>query len=478
MSASVFDGAEISSATAMVDYEGLPGFCRIQGTIHPDIGFEARFPLSDWNGKYYQSGCGGYCGSVLADKPGFSNSINEALKKGFATITTNGGHEGGPGDASWAEGNPEAVEVYAHKGIALTHAAGTAMLREFYNDAASRHYFGGCSTGGRMAAKAAQLYPKLFDGILGGGGVLHLSYSGGVYGSWVVQANTDNDGRRILNKANFAAKLPALNDAVVKQCDATDGEEDGILAAPRMCVVDVNALPACDQIESDQCFTARERSVLAKWYQGPRNSSGEQLFPGMPAGSEPFWNVWFLDSEDSVAPGNLLGGNYARYLGFPGGTPEGYSAMDFDFDRDPERLHETGRQLDALDPDLNAFEKAGGKYLMWHGWADPLVLPEMSLNYYESVATEMGGFERISPFFRLFMVPGHGHCWELPAELPDRFDPIATLDKWVESGVPPVSIKADQAATEEAKFSEALLCPHPSTAVFPASGKAVGALSC
>ena len=31
--------------------------------------------------------------------------------------------------------------------------------------------------------------------------------------------------------------------------------------------------------------------------------------------------------------------------------------------------------VDALDPDLRKFRDAGGKYLMWHGWGDALVLP-------------------------------------------------------------------------------------------------------
>jgi feruloyl esterase len=38
------------------------------------------------------AGCGGYYGSLLPDKPGYSNTINEALKQGFAAISHDGGH--------------------------------------------------------------------------------------------------------------------------------------------------------------------------------------------------------------------------------------------------------------------------------------------------------------------------------------------------------------------------------------------------
>jgi len=478
MSSADVPGTTISSTAIVTDREDLPGFCQIQGTIDPDITFEARFPLADWNGKYYQSGCGGYCGTVMPDKVGFSNTINEALRRGYAAITTDNGHKGGMGEAAWAKDNPVAVDVYAQRGIQLTHDAGTKLTEFFYEMAASREYFSGCSNGGRMAAIAAQRYPTLFDGILGGGGVLNLSYSGGVYGSWVVVSNTDDDGKRILTQRNFAEKLPALEQAVIEQCDATDGGEDGVIGLPRRCDVDVTSLPACGEETTSECFTDAEKSVLEKWYQGPRNSAGEQLFPGMPAGSERFWLVWFLDREDRIAGGNQLGGRYAKYLGFPEGTSDDYTALDFDFDVDPQRLAATGKLLNALDPDLREFRDAGGKYLMWHGWADPLVLPDQSLSYYESVAEHMGGIDEISSFYRLFMIPGQGHCWEIPADVPDRFDPITALDKWVETGKPPEKIPAHALNPESAIVTDAVLCPHPATAINLAAGETIDEVQC
>ncbi len=471
MSSGEFPGTTISATAVVTDRADLPGFCQIQGTIDPNVGFEARFPLADWNGKYYQSGCGGYCGTITADKSGFSNTINEALKRGYAAIMTDNGHKGGMGEASWAKDNPIAVNVYAHTGIQLTHDAGTQLTRIFYKTEPTRKYFSGCSNGGRMAAMTAQRYPTLFDGILGGGGVLNLSYSGGVYGSWVVQSNTREDGQRILTHQNFAAKLPALEQAVIRQCDATDGKADKIISLPRQCEVDVAALPACGGETTSECFTDAETAVLEKWYQGPRNSAGEQLFPGMPAGSERYWEVWFLDREGRIAGGNQLGGRYAKYLGFEGGTPDDYTALDFDFDKDPPRLATTGKLLDALDPNLTAFHDAGGKYLMWHGWADPLVLPDQSLDYYESVAAEMGGVDNIKSFYRLFMIPGQGHCWEMPAHVPDQFDPITALDNWVETGEAPERLPAFALDPDTAVFTDAALCSHPSTAVNLAAGE-------
>jgi feruloyl esterase len=460
------EGVEISNAEAVKDREELPPFCAIRGVIDPDIEFESRFPLAGWNGKFYQSGCGGYCGRVLPDKKGYSNTINKALARGYATITTDAGHTAGNGDASWARDNPLAVEVYAHKSIPLAYQAGTLMVEAFYGKPAELQYFSGCSNGGRMAAMAAQRYPELFDGILGGGAVLNLSKNGGIYGSWVVQSNTGPDGQRILDRANFAHKLPLLERAVIDQCDASDGDRDGIISLPRNCRVDIAALPACADESGDACFTPAELGVLAKWYQGPRDSSGKQLYPGMPAGSERFWLVWFLDGENRVAPGNSLGGDYAMYLGFEEDVPEDYTALDFDFDRDPTRLEANGRMLDALDPDLSVFRDAGGKYLMWHGWQDPLVLPDQSVEYYQNVQDQMGGRAAVDDFFRLFMIPGQGHCWEMPAAVPDRFDPIAMLEDWVENGTAPNRLSATALDPETAVVPAAVVCPFPQMPVY------------
>jgi len=462
-----FSGVAIASAVAITDRSDLPGFCAIRGTIHPNIGFEARFPLHDWNGKFYQSGCGGYCGKVMADKEGYSNTINAALRRGYAAITTDAGHVGDMGDASWARDNPVAVEVYAEKSIPLTFEAGTAMVEEYYGNEPRYEYFGGCSNGGRMAAIAAQRYPSLFDGILGGGSILNLSENGGIWGSWVVQSNTGPDGRRLITQENFARKLPALEQEILSQCDSADGLADGHINAPRNCVVDVSTFPACKEQVTETCFTAVEVEVLRKWYQGPRDSNGQQLYPGMPAGSEPYWQVWFLDRPDGgVAGGNALGGDYARYLGFEGGAPEGFTALDFDFDQDPQRLRVNGRLLNALDPDLSAFRNAGGKYLMWHGLQDPLVLPDQSIAYYQQVLGTLGGEQAVENFFRLFMIPGMGHCWELPSAAPDQFDPITVLENWVEKDEVPDELVVRSARPDADGAAETVVCPYPALPVF------------
>ena len=49
---------------------------------------------------------------------------------------------------------------------------------------------------------------------------------------------------------------------------------------------------ACTGADGPDCLTAAEVETLEKWYAGPSNSSGEQIYPGVPLGSEPYWLLW------------------------------------------------------------------------------------------------------------------------------------------------------------------------------------------
>ena len=60
------------------------------------------------------------------------------------------------------------------------------------------------------------------------------------------------------------------------------------------------------------------------------------------------------------------------------------------------------------------------------------------------------------------MIPGHGHCWELPAAAPDRFDPLSVLERLVEHGEAPERI--DLTAPPPATAKATSVCPYPDPA--------------
>ena len=52
--------------------------------------------------------------------------------------------------------------------------------------------------------------------------------------------------------------------------------------------------------------------------------------------------------------------------------------------------------LDSVDPDLSAFARAGGKIILWAGWAHQGVSPMGTVAYYSAVEHAAGGFAAAS----------------------------------------------------------------------------------
>ena len=55
---------------------------------------------------------------------------------------------------------------------------------------------------------------------------------------------------------------------------------------------------------------------------------------------------------------------------------------DFDFDHDQAEVDRQKGFLNALDTDLTPFASHGGKLIMFHGFADALISPQMTIDYY------------------------------------------------------------------------------------------------
>ncbi|WP_210163076.1 tannase/feruloyl esterase family alpha/beta hydrolase [Salinarimonas rosea] len=444
----VLDAAFVTTARVIAQGETLPAYCEVRVTARPAVSIEVRLPLADWNGKLYQTGCGGFCGILgRADAGGgFINAMGPGLARGYATATSDSGHHGlSILDASWAASNPPAERDWGWRSVGETNRVANALVEAFYEEPTERDYFQGCSTGGRMANRAALTYPDMFDGIISGAPALDYTGLVATKFSWLVQANTAADGSRILTPA----KVPLVAQTVMAQCDATDGAEDGVIADPRACSVDYAAVACEAGAEGADCLTEADREVLAKWRQGPVNAAGEQLYPGgVPEGSEPFWALWLTGREGGGA--GLLPGfvdNFGAWMAFPEDPGTSWTAADFDFEEDPARLATMAAVYNADDPDLSAFREAGGRMIVWHGWADPLVTPYKTVDWYEKAAAAAGGEETLEENVRLFMIPGMDHCGLQPG--PDgisqaSLDLITALERWVEQGEAPTTVLADE----------------------------------
>jgi hypothetical protein len=102
---------------------------------------------------------------------------------------------------------------------------------------------------------------------------------------------------------------------------------------------------------------------------------------------------------------------------------------------------------------------------MTHGWADSILQPMVSVNYYEKAVAENG--PGTADFFRLFMIPGMAHC--SGGTGPDQHDPMTAIINWVEKGRAPESIQASRVVDNEIVRTRPL-CPYPQVARYTGRG--------
>ena len=202
----------------------LPAFCRIAGSIKPssdsDIRFEVWLPSSNWNRKFQGIGNGGYAGAI-----GFAG-LADAVRNGYASASTDTGHQDGGTSAAWALNHPEKIVDFGHRAIHETAAGAKVIIRAFYGEGPKRSYFNSCSNGGRQALMEAQRYPADYDGII----------AGAPANSWthLLSAAASSVVATLAEPENYipAAKLPAIERAALAQCDAADGVKDGVIENP------------------------------------------------------------------------------------------------------------------------------------------------------------------------------------------------------------------------------------------------------
>ena len=154
----------------------------------------------------------------------------------------------------------------------------------------------------------------------------------------------------------------------------------------------------------------------------------------------------------------------------------------FDYDRDVAFADAKMNPLvDQNSVDLAAFKARGAKAIVYQGWVDPVVSSFDTIAYYERLRTAQGSQAETDGFFRLFMVPGMGHCGggsgaanfgnqggASPVVSPER-DVLQALDRWVEQGTAPDRIVATRVVAGNAVRTRPL-CPYPKCAVYSGSG--------
>ncbi len=460
---------QIISASTRAASGDQPALCEVKGYVTPQVAFVVQLPLAGWNGKLMVMGCGGFCGSYensinfpLRDEALRLKSAQEGLRRGYAVTASNMGHYSTPRDAKWAYNDYTAQVDFAWRATHVNTVAAKAIIQDFYGRPQNYAYFQGCSTGGRQGTMSAQRHPEDFDGIIAGAGVIHFSTSGFQL-IWSGTANLDAEGKQIMNERD----VRLLHATVMQSCDAIDGQRDGILDDPRRCNVDLAALQ-CREGGPAACLTPAKLEVARKIYQGPRNSRGQPIHVGASTyGSELNWLGQYVDSEQSPAIFVSWSEDRFRYLDFFEDPGPRWTYRDVDYDRDPPRVRGNSLIYDAVNPDLRRFKANGGKMIAFSGWADQQVVPANFTDYYETVVRTMGGLAPTREFYRLFMMPGVGHCQGGPGA--DTVDYLTYLENWVEKGEAPESMLAGHYEDGKRTFTRPLF-PYPDVARFKGKG--------
>jgi feruloyl esterase len=434
------------TATEMVKAApAVPAHCRITAVVTPvpesHIKIEVWLPADGWNGKLEIVGNGGWAGVISTP------AMASALREGYATASTDTGHEGGSGAFAV---DREALVDFGYRSMHELTVAAKAMVTAFYQRPARLSYYNGCSTGGRQGMMEAQRYPDDFDAIVAGAPVynqIHLNTS-----QVALQMQMLRDPALIVPPG----KVVLLAKAVLNACDASDGVKDGIVSDPLKCAFDPAVLQ-CKAADGADCLTAKQVDSVKRAYAPVKTSGGQLVYPGHAYGFENGWRV-----PQPGAPINPLFADMPRYVAHHDAN---WDVTTFDLDADLAAAVKTGGYIEASDPNLAKFKARGGKLLFYHGWADPGPAPANTIAYYESVAKALGGKQ--DEWMRLFLLPGVGHCGGGVG--PDQADYMAALERWRESNVAPDQIVAAKVSAGRIEMTRPI-CAYPKVAQYRGSG--------
>ena len=446
-------------------------FCQVIGYVAPQNAFELRLPVTgQWNGKLFFSACAGFCGTLNG------TACNAGLARGYASVTTNGGHDSALGfDGLWARNAPDLQEEFAWRGNHVVTLAAKAITAKFYGRPIAHSYMAGCSKGGQAVLMEAERFPDDFDGLIAAAPVYDYTGRSVIAGAWFAQAVSDGHGGSVLN----GAAADAVHRSVLAKCGAQAGVDEGLVTDPLACGWKPETIACAQGASGPDCLTSAQVRAITRLMSPAVNSRGEVLFafPYLP-GTETEWQRWnYTDASRMAETARVIGsppeaGNlqvaqqYMRYLN-DAQSHDAANPLDFDFDRDPVSLVRARALYDATSPDLRGLKAAGGKLLMWHGLADSGISAMSSVGYYRSVAQTMGGVPEVDDFFRLFLVPGVHHCGGGPG--PSELDTLSALENWVEGKHAPDVIVAQRSSNGTIERTRPVY-PYPAQARYSGHG--------
>jgi feruloyl esterase len=454
-------------------FTNLPPYCEVFATIKPtadsSINVRVWMPTKNYNVRYLGTGNGGYAGGF------FFSELADGINRGFATANTDMGTAPAAGvNADVLVGHPEKWKDFGWRSTHLMTTFAQALINTFYGNPANRSYFAGCSTGGQQALMEAERFPSDYDGILAGAPAFNRTHL------HTVLISEYRATHRTPESFIPPSKLDVVNSAVLAQCRKQDGgaPNDPFLTDPRDCKFDPASLQ-CPVGDGANCLNADQVAAMKVYYAGSSNlSTGAVIAPGNARGSETSnpSALGFALNESSTEP--TFDSLFKWVFGLT------WQWQTFDFNKDMATVDQVlAADLNANSTDLRPFQAKGGKLILYHGFADPLIPSQTTINYFNALVQTMTGTNsaksvtQTQQFARLFMAPGMWHCKDGPGpnafggsiqqQAPSydpKYDLLSGLTQWVERGTPPQSVIATKYLEDAAQSGIVMqrpLCPYP-----------------
>ena len=447
----------------------LPEHCLIQGMLNPrtgakgqkfGLGFELRMP-TDWNSRFFFQGGGGLDGVLAPATGNLMGSIKpSALARGFAVVSTDGGHRSSMLDGSFGLDQQARID-YAYNALDKVTLKARELIAKYYGSAPAYSYFVGCSNGGRQGLMASQRLPLYFDGIVAGDPA--IKFSGiAIDEIWNLQvaarvAPKDDKGRPIISRSFSDSDLHLVADTLLERCDALDGLADGFINNWQGCDFDPGIL-TCTSEKAKNCLSKAQVDALRYMFAGPRTSEGKSLYGPFNYDTGiagPAWRAMHIGSSGTGkwdSADATLGVVNLGYFQLTPPEPD-LDPLKFDFDRDVRRTRDTAAMADADSTFLQTFANHG-KMIVYNGLSDQGMASGVISAWYDEIMKVNGRSIRDS--VRLFFIPGMCHCGG--GKSTDQFNMLDAIMDWVEKGHAPDRIIATGRAFPGVSRP---LCPYP-----------------
>ncbi|KAI1206865.1 tannase and feruloyl esterase [Annulohypoxylon truncatum] len=449
----------------------LPALCavaiNVKSSENSSYDFGLFLPDKTWNGRFLTTGNGGFGGGINWPDMGIFSQY------GFATMSTDTGHNSSVDDGSWGLNAPESLIDWGHRAMHGSIVLAKEIITAYYAspDGIKYSYYAGCSTGGRQGLKEAQLYPDSFDGI-----------SVGAPAWWTVHLAANTLRLGLSNRPDTAPGHidPSIFTSVIvpeitKQCDPQDGLVDGIINEPYSCNFNYEALLCTPTSNQTACLTPAQLDTLFKFYNPWIDANQTYVFPSMAMGADPTFSL----GDD------LTGLGYGLFSWWIYNNSDwDYTKFTYDDVVFADSINPGGATADHFD--LSASLDHGTKIMMYHGGADALIPTGSSVYFYDQVTQALIP-KGINPddFYRFFLIPGMNHCsasdnapWyiasasqtidgathSVPGYEDAEHDIILSMMKWVEEGEAPEQLIATKFVNDSAPLGverQRPLCPYP-----------------